>query len=56
MNSVEIKTFRRFRMAIRLIALDDLFRSGSHQFQIIRGEIEIAAYGGSFNATASDYI
>ncbi|KAH6577853.1 hypothetical protein BASA60_003858 [Batrachochytrium salamandrivorans] len=52
----EIKTKKRFQLAIKLVALGDSFRSVSRQLQVIRDESGIAAYGGASDITVSNYI
>ncbi|KAH6577372.1 hypothetical protein BASA60_004062 [Batrachochytrium salamandrivorans] len=52
----EIKTKKRFQLAIKLVALGDSFRSVSRQLQVIRDESGIAAYGGASDVTVSNYI
>ena len=52
----EIKTKKRFQLAIKLVALGDSFRSVGRQLQVIREESGIAAYGGASDVTVSNYI
>jgi hypothetical protein len=52
----EIKTVKRFTLAVKLIALGDSFRSVSRQLNVIREESGIADYGGSSDVTISNYV
>ena len=54
--SSEIKTIKRFQLAIRLVGLGDSFRSVSRQLQVIREESGISLYGGASDVTVSNYV
>eukprot|EP00171_Calliarthron_tuberculosum_P018411 IDg18411t1 len=52
----EVKTVKRFALAVKLIALGDSFRSISHQLHVICEKSGIAAYGGTSDVTIPNYV
>lgn len=53
---VEVKTLKRFQLAVKLVALGDSFRSVSRQLGVIREETGMAEFGGASDVTISNYV
>ena len=53
---VEVKSVKRFQLAVKLVALGDSFRSVSRQLQVIREETGMAEFGGASDVTVSNYV
>jgi hypothetical protein len=53
---VEVQSVKRFRLAVKLVALGDSFRSVSRQLGVIREETGMAEFGGASDVTVSNYV